>query len=94
MYDFASASWRDNGRCDVAEHDPKLKDLLKCAETWPGPDQEERVETAREIESRRTGSYVLDDREWSEIQQGIAEADRGEFVSEEDIAAADTRRGI
>jgi hypothetical protein len=65
---------------------PRLKDLLKRAEDWPEPDQEELVETAREIESRRTGMYVLDDREWSEIQQGIAEADRGEFVSDEDIA--------
>ena len=73
---------------------PRLKDLLKRVEDWPEPDQEELVETAREIESRRTGVYVIDDREWSDIQQGIAEADRGEFVSDEDIAAADSRRGI
>ena len=73
---------------------PRLKDLLKRVEDWPEPDQEELVETAREIESRRTGMYVLDDREWSEIQQAIAEADLGEFVSDEDIAAADSRRGI
>jgi predicted transcriptional regulator len=73
---------------------PRLKDLLKRAEDWPEPDQEELVETAREIEARRTGVYVLDDREWIEIQQGIAEADRGEFVSDEDIAAADSRRVI
>jgi predicted transcriptional regulator len=73
---------------------PRLKDLLERAEDWPEADQEELVETARAIESRRTGMYVLDDREWSEIQQGIAEADRGEFVSDEDIAAADRRRGI
>jgi predicted transcriptional regulator len=73
---------------------PRLKDLLERAEDWPEADQEELVETARAIESRRTGMYVLDDLEWSEIQQGIAEADRGEFVSDEDIAAADSRRGI
>jgi predicted transcriptional regulator len=73
---------------------PRLKDLLKRAEAWPEPDQEELVETAREIESRRTGMYALDDQEWDEVQQGIAEADRGEFVSDEDVADADRRRGI
>ena len=66
---------------------PRLKDLLKRAKDWPEPDQEELVETAREIESRRTGLYVLDDQQFDEIQQAIAEADRGEFVSDEDIAA-------
>lgn len=71
---------------------PSLKDLLKRAEERPESYQEELVETAREIESRRTGMYVLDDREWREIQQGIADADRGEFVSDEEIAAADSRR--
>ena len=73
---------------------PRLKDLLKRAKDWPEPDQEELVVTAREIESRRTGLYVLDDKEWDEIQQAIAEADRGEFASDDDIVAADRRRGI
>jgi predicted transcriptional regulator len=73
---------------------PRLKNLLERAEDWPETDQEELAEAAREIEARRTGVYVLEDQEWVAVQQGIAEADRGEFVSDEDIAEADKRRGI
>jgi predicted transcriptional regulator len=65
----------------------KLKNLLERAETWPESDQDELAEAASEIEARRTGAYRLSDGERAEIRAGLAEADRGEFASNEEMAS-------
>jgi hypothetical protein len=72
----------------------KLKTLLEHAETWSETDQKELAEHAAEIESRRTGVYVISDDEWADLQEGLAQANRREFVSDEVIAAANKRYGI
>ena len=72
----------------------KLKTLLERAEAWSETDQKELAEHAAEIESRRTGVYVISDDEWADLQEGLAQADRREFVSDEVIAAANKRYGI
>jgi hypothetical protein len=68
-----------------------LKEMIEHAETWPREDQEELAEYAREIEARRTGVYIMSDDERAAVGKGLAEADRGEFVSDELIAEADKR---
>jgi predicted transcriptional regulator len=68
-----------------------LKEMIEHAETWPREDQEELAEYAREIEARRTGVYIMLDDERTAVGKGLAEADRGEFVSDELIAEADKR---
>ena len=68
-----------------------LKEMIEHAETWPREDQEELAEYAREIEARRTGAYAMADDERAAVGKGLAEADRGEFVSDELIAEADKR---
>ena len=65
--------------------------MFEHAETWPREDQEELAEYAREIEARRTGAYTMSDDERAAVGKGLAEADRGEFVSDELIAEADKR---
>ena len=69
------------------------KKLLERVASWPDEDVAELEELAREIEARRTGTYVLSEEEWSDLQVGIAEADRGEFVADEVVAEADKRHG-
>ena len=69
-----------------------LKEVFEHAETWPQEDQEELAEFAREIEARRTGIYAMSEDERSAVAKGLAEADRGEFVSDELVAEADKRR--
>ena len=59
-----------------------LRDLLAQAESWPREDQDELAEYAREIEARRTGVYVLSEDERAAVHQGLAEADRKEFLAE------------
>jgi hypothetical protein len=68
-----------------------LKEVIEHAETWPLEDQEELAEYAREIETRRTGVYTMSDQERVAVGKGLAEADRGQFVSEERVAEADKR---
>ncbi|MEH2623846.1 hypothetical protein V1292_001901 [Bradyrhizobium sp. AZCC 1719] len=68
-----------------------LKEVLEHAESWPLEDQEELAEYAREIEARRTGVYTMSDDERAAVGKGLAEADRAEFVSDEQIAEADKR---
>jgi hypothetical protein len=69
------------------------KTILEQVAAWPQQDQDELAEYAREIEARRTGVYVLSDEEWLDLQEGIAQADRGEFAPDEVVAKADKRHG-
>ena len=68
-----------------------LKEMIEHAATWPQEDQEELAEYAREIEARRTGVYTMSDQERAAVGRGLAQADRGEFVSDQLIAEADKR---
>lgn len=68
-----------------------LQEVIEHAETWPLEDQQELAEYAREIEARRTGIYTMSDQERAAVNKGLAEADRGEFVSEERVAESDQR---
>lgn len=68
-----------------------LKEVLQHAATWPVEDQNDLAEYAREIEARRTGVYTMSDDERAAVGRGLAEADRGEFVSDEMVAEADKR---
>ena len=70
---------------------PTTKAILDQVASWPQQDQDELAEYAREIEARRTGVYVLSDEEWDDLQEGLAQADRGEFVADELVAEADKR---
>jgi len=68
-----------------------LKEVIEQAATWPEEDQEKLAEYAREIEARRSGIYTMSDDERAMVRKGLAEADRGEFVSDELLAQADKR---
>jgi hypothetical protein len=72
---------------------PLAKNLLERVASWPDEDIAELNELAREIEARRTGVYVISDDEWADLQEGIGQADRKEFVSDEVLADADKRHG-
>jgi hypothetical protein len=61
---------------------------------WPQEDQEELIEIACAIEARRTGVYVMSDEERAAVQEGLAEADRGEFVPDQEMEAFWRRPGV
>jgi predicted transcriptional regulator len=70
------------------------KKLLEQVESWSPEDQEELAEVVREIEARRTGVYVLDPEEEAAIREGVAELDRGEWVSEDEMRSFWKRCGV
>jgi predicted transcriptional regulator len=61
--------------------------LLERAETWPREAQDELIRSALEIERKHGGVYELDDEELADIEEGLAEIERGEFASEEEVKA-------
>ena len=70
------------------------KEILSRVATWPPEDQEELAEVAREIEARRSGRYVLGEEEETAIREGLAELDRGEWVTEEEMKSFWKRCGV
>jgi predicted transcriptional regulator len=67
----------------------KLLELaFEEAKQLPPEDQDELARTIMEIvHGGEEGVYVLSEEEEAAIEVGLAEADRGEFASEEEIEA-------
>ena len=61
--------------------------LFERAATWPEAAQHEFVRLVAEVEARYGGVYQLSEEEDSEIRAALAEADRDEFASEDDVRA-------
>lgn len=63
-----------------------LIDVLERAKSWPAEDQEALAEYARALEAERTGGvYVMTAEERAAVEEGLAQADRGEFVPEDEM---------
>ncbi|WP_461340457.1 hypothetical protein [Bradyrhizobium sp.] len=59
--------------------------MLERVQTWPEEDQEELADVAREIESRRSGVYLLSDEERAAVRAGMDAARRGDFVPDDEM---------
>ena len=69
-------------------------DILDRIDSWPQEDRDELAEVARAIEARRTGLYQVTPEEAEAIREGLADLERGDWVSEEAIRAFWTRCGV
>lgn len=72
----------------------RLETLLERVATWSEEAQAEFARVIVEIERQQSDVYRLSDDERAAIEEGLAQADRGEFVSEEDMAAFFKRHGV
>lgn len=61
--------------------------ILNRIADWPEEAQAELMQPAAEIEVRHLGVYRLSDDERMAVREGLAQADRGEFVPDEVVAA-------
>jgi predicted transcriptional regulator len=61
--------------------------LLERAETWSPEAQDELIRSALAIERKHGGVYQLDDEERADILEGLAEIERGEVATEEEVNA-------
>ena len=72
----------------------QISAVLESVRSWPEQDQEELAELAREIEARRSGVYVLNDDERAAVQEGLDQAQRGEFVPDDEMDAFWKKYGV
>jgi predicted transcriptional regulator len=72
---------------------PILDALVERVSSWPAEAQEEAVEQLLSIEARFVGGQQMSEEERTAVLEGLAQADRGEFVSDEDMAAFFKRHG-
>jgi len=68
--------------------------LIERVASWPEAAQEEAVNSLLAIEARHVGTYWTTPEERAAILRGLAEANRGEFVSDEEMAAFFKRHGL
>ena len=68
----------------------ELRDIIEEVLSWPEEDQRELADYARLIEARRTGVYRVTEEERTVLLE-LAQADRGEFASDDAVAEFDHR---
>ena len=68
--------------------------LVERMASWPEKAREEAVESLLSIEARYVGGYRMSSDERSAVLEGLAQADRGEFVRDEEMAAFFKRHGL
>jgi predicted transcriptional regulator len=72
----------------------KVANILERAKNWPEEDQAALAEFAREIESHRGESvYVMTPDERAAVERGLAQANRGEFATDEEMKSLRARFG-
>jgi len=64
------------------------KQLFERVASWPEEDIEKLEEAARQIEAWRSGEYQASADELQAIDEAIAELDRGEVATPEQVRAA------
>jgi hypothetical protein len=71
----------------------QIEIVLQRVRSWPSSRQEDAVRILLAMEEHETGVYRLSDEERGEIRAALEEVARGEFASDEEIAALfQTRR--
>jgi predicted transcriptional regulator len=71
----------------------QINAVLERVRTWPEERQAYAAEVLLTIEAQDQPPLNLSDDEWAAIQEGNAQAERGEFVSDEEMAAFWKRHG-
>lgn len=75
----------------MSQNDTEILDRLN---TWPQEDREELAAVAREIEARRAGVYKVTPEEEAAIREGLADLERGDWISEEAMRTFWVRCGV
>jgi hypothetical protein len=77
---------------DRPEEPDDLEAIFARIRTWPKDWQDHVIARLCLIERDLKNPYVLTPEELADIKEGIAEADRGEFATDEEIEALFGRR--
>jgi predicted transcriptional regulator len=69
-----------------------VESILDRVAAWPEEAQAELIQSIVEIETKHFGVYRLNDDERAAVREGLAQADRREFVPDEVMAEFFNRR--
>ena len=69
----------------------QIDSVLDRVRTWPPERQKDAVRVLLQMEAAGTEVYVLSDEERAEIELSLDEARRGEFATDEEVAAVFNR---
>ncbi len=58
----------------------EVKEVLDRVLTWPPERQQDAAQLLLQLEAREGEPYHPDDEEWAAIEEGLAQAKRGESV--------------
>jgi predicted transcriptional regulator len=67
--------------------DDQVKEILDRVLTWPRERREDAAQMLLALEAREGELYHPSDDEWAAIEEGLAQAGRGEAVRSAEIAA-------
>jgi predicted transcriptional regulator len=73
---------------------PRLARVLKDVEAWPADRQDAAAEILERMHALATAPYTLTEEERADIEDALAEADRGEFATDAEVAATFKRHGL
>lgn len=65
----------------------ELEALFARVLEWPEERQADVLNVLKQMEEQGTDVYELTPEEWAQVEDGIAQAERGEFVSDEEMEA-------
>ena len=71
-----------------------LEEAVAKVRELPEADQDEAAEMLLSVAARKAGPVALDEETRAAIREGREQAPRGEFVSDEDMAAFFKRHGV
>jgi predicted transcriptional regulator len=71
----------------------RLEQAIAALRQLPEAEQDEAAQILLDFVAQRTDREPLDAETLAAIREGMAQADRGEFVSDEEMAAFFARRG-
>lgn len=71
-----------------------LEALIERVADWPPEAQDELMRSLMHIEEKHVGLYRLDEEEQFAINEALAQADRGEFASDDEMQELWTRHAV
>jgi hypothetical protein len=80
---------RSFGPCYISDMLTKeIRAIVDRIQTWPADKQQLAYDLLTWIEDKdEDDASDLTEEDWADLEEGLAEADRGEFVSEEELQA-------
>ncbi len=72
----------------------RLEKAVEATKAWPLDGQEAAAEVLEQMNRLATTPYKLTDEERADLEEALAEARRGEFASDAEVAAMFARHGL